>query len=257
MNDVVSIITPTYNCSAFITEAIRSVLAQSYRFWEMIIIDDCSSDNTELIVRPFLEIDGRIKYVRNESNCGAAISRNKALKMAKGRWIAFLDSDDVWLPEKLQHQITFMEKNNYFFSYHEYTEVSEDGTPLGVYVSGKKQVRKFDMYACCWPGCLSVMYDASKIGLIQIRDVKKNNDTALWLRAIQKADCYLLKENLAYYRRRLNSITPKTFWQRIKAHYPLFREAEGMNPIRSTFWVIINVFGNVYKKLFYVKKYTI
>lgn len=112
------------------------------------------------------------------------------------------------------------------------------------------------MYACCWPGCLSVMYDASKIGLIQINDIKKNNDTAMWLKVIRKADCYLLPECLGKYRRRANSITPKPIWKRIWAHYPLFRIAEEMNPIAAIFWVIMNVFGNAYKKFRYVKIYT-
>ena len=101
------------------------------------------------------------------------------------------------------------------------------------------------------------MYDASKIGLIQINDVKKNNDTAMWLKVIKKADCYLLKENLGKYRRRANSITPKPIWQRIWAHYPLFRVAEEMNPIAATFWVVMNVFGNAYKKFKYVRRYEV
>ena len=199
-------------------------------------------------------MDSRIKYECNPKNSGAAITRNNALKRAKGRWIAFLDSDDLWLPEKLEKQLRFMVEHNYAFSYHEYTEMSEDGKDLGVYVSGIKKVSEFQMYACCWPGCLAVMYDAEKTGLIQIKDVKKNNDTAMWLKVVQKAPCYLLKENLARYRRREVSITPKTLWKRIWAHYPLFRVAEEMNPIRATFWVVMNVFGNAYKKMFYVKK---
>ena len=158
---------------------------------------------------------------------------------------------------KLEKQIKFMEDNGYAFSYHEYVEIDEEGKELGVYVSGKEHVRKFDMFACCWPGCLSVMYDASKIGLVQIKDVKKNNDTALWLKVITKTDCYLLKERLGRYRRRANSITPKPLWQRIWAHYPLFRVAEEMNTIRATFWVVMNVFGNAYKKFRYVKKYEV
>lgn len=252
--DLVSIITPSYNCARFITETIDSVRGQTYPNWEMIIVDDCSTDDTDQVVYPFLEKDPRIRYYRNEVNSGAAVTRNNALRKAKGRWIAFLDSDDLWLPEKLEHQIKFMEENGYAFSYHEYTEISEDGKPLGVYVSGKRHVGRFDMFACCWPGCLSVMYDASAVGLIQINDVKKNNDTALWLKVIRKADCHLLKECLGKYRRRADSITPKPLRERIWAHYPLFRVAEGMNPMRSTFWVFLNVFGNAYKKLFYVKK---
>ena len=100
-----------------------------------------------------------------------------------------------------------------------------------------------------------MMYDASKIGLVQIHDIKKNNDTAMWLKVIRKSDCYLLKENLGKYRRRDNSITPRPIWQRIWAHYPLFHVAEEMTPVTSTFWVIMNVFGNAYKKIKYVKHY--
>lgn len=253
--NLVSIIMPTYNCGRFISKSIRSLQAQTYTNWELLIVDDCSIDNTENVVRLFPDI--RIKYFKNEHNSGAAISRNIALRNAKGRWIAFLDSDDLWEPTKLEKQVRFMEEKGYAFSYHEYVEIAEDDKELGVYVSGKKRVGKFDMYACCWPGCLSVMYDASKIGLVQINDIKKNNDTALWLKVVQKADCYLLKESLGKYRRRANSITPKPLWQRIWAHYPLFHVGEEMNPIRATFWVGMNVFGNAYKKFRYVKKYNV
>ena len=257
MPGLVSIITPTWNCAPFICETIKSVLAQTCQDWEMIISDDCSTDNTFEVIKPYLDADARIKYIRNEKNSGAAVTRNNALRLARGRWIAFLDSDDVWLPEKLEKQIRFMEEKGYAFSYHEYTEMTEDGHELGVYVSGKKRVSKFDMFACCWPGCLSVMYDADKIGLIQIKDIKKNNDTAMWLKVVRKAPCYLLKENLARYRRRKVSITPKPLSKRIWAHYPIFRVAEEMGPVASAFWTIVNVFGNGIKKMFYVKKYEV
>ena len=251
----VSIITPTYNCAKFIVQTIESVLAQSYTDWEMIISDDCSTDNTQEVIKPYLEADSRIKYICNEKNSGAAITRNNALRVAQGRWIAFLDSDDLWAPEKLERQIAFMEQNGYAFSYHDYVEISEEGEKLGVYVSGKQRVGKFDMFACCWPGCLAVMYDASRIGLIQINDVKKNNDTAMWLKIICKSDCYLLKENLARYRRRRGSITPPSIKDRILWHYRLFRDAENMNCVKSAFWMCVNIVGNLYKKIFFVKKY--
>lgn len=251
---LVSIITPTWACANFIGETIRSVLAQTYQNWELLIQDDCSTDGTDKVVLPFVEMDKRIKYECNTKNSGAAITRNNALRRAKGRWIAFLDADDLWHPEKLKKQIQFMVENNYAFTYHEYTEMSEDGKDLSVYVSGLKKVTAFQMYACCWPGCLAVMYDAEKVGLIQIKDVRKNNDTAMWLKVVKKSPCYLLKENLARYRRRKQSITPKPIWKRIWAHYPLFRVAEEMNPVRATFWVMVNVVGNAYKKMFYVKK---
>ena len=251
---LVSIITPTWSCAPFISETIHSVLSQTYQNWELLIQDDCSKDNTYEVVMPFLKLDERIKYECNPENSGAAITRNNALRRAKGRWIAFLDSDDLWGPDKLEHQLRFMIENNYTFTYHEYTEINENGEDLGVYVSGIRKVSVFDMYACCWPGCLSVMYDAEKIGLIQIKDVRKNNDTAMWLKVVRKAPCYLLKENLARYRRRAVSITPKPLYKRIWAHYPLFHIAEEMNPIVATFWVVMNVIGNGIKKMFYVKQ---
>ncbi len=254
---LVSIIMPTYKCGKFIAESIRSVQAQTYKNWELIIVDDCSGDGTIDIVLDLKKNDNRISLYQNSENSGAAVTRNTALSNAKGSWIAFLDSDDLWEPTKLERQIKFMEEKGCAFSYHEYVEIDEQDNLLGVKVSGKSQVGKFDMFACCWPGCLSVMYDATKIGLIQIKDIKKNNDTALWLKVICKADCYLLPEILGKYRRRANSITPKPIWKRIWAHYPLFHVAEEMNPIVATFWVIMNVFGNAYKKLKYVKRYDV
>ena len=131
---LVSIITPTYNCSQFIAETIASVLGQTYLNWEMIIVDDCSTDNTREIVGQFLKEDSRIRYMCLEKNSGAAISRNCALREAKGRWIAFLDSDDLWKSDKLEKQLDFMLKNGYAFSYHEYVEITEEGKELGVYV---------------------------------------------------------------------------------------------------------------------------
>lgn len=254
---LVSVIMPSYKCGKYIIESIRSVQAQTYKNWELIVVDDRSEDGSIGIVQDIQKEDHRIHVFSNARNSGAAVSRNVALKKAKGRWIAFLDSDDLWEPTKLEKQIKFMEENGYAFSYHEYVEIDEKDNLLGVHVSGKKHVSKFDMFACCWPGCLSVMYDAEKIGLIQINDIKKNNDTAMWLKVIRKADCYLLPECLGKYRRRANSITPKPLWQRIWAHYPLFRVAEEMNPVAATFWVIMNVFGNAYKKMFFVKKYVV
>ena len=213
------------------------------------------TDMNILQVRKIMKEDSRIRLFQNATNSGAAVSRNVALKAAKGRWIAFLDSDDLWTPLKLEKQVLFMKENQYAFSYHEYDEIDEFSNEIGIHVGGKKHVGKFDMHSCCWPGCLSVMYDVEKIGLVQIKNIRKNNDTAMWLKVIRKADCYLLPECLGKYRRRANSITPKPLWRRIWAHYPLFRVAEEMNPISATFWVVMNVFGNAYKKWKYVKRY--
>ena len=111
MKDLISIITPTYNCAKFIGVTIESVMKQTYENWEMIIVDDASTDNTEEIVRRY--DDKRIKYVKLEKNSGAAIARNKAMKLAQGKYMAFLDSDDIWKENKLEKQINFMEEHNY------------------------------------------------------------------------------------------------------------------------------------------------
>lgn len=107
MAGLVSIIMPSYNTAEYIAESIQSVLSQSYTDWELIVVDDCSTDNTDEVVKPYLT-DGRIKYIKNDANSGAAVSRNRALREAKGKWIAFLDSDDIWMPYKLEKQIKYM-----------------------------------------------------------------------------------------------------------------------------------------------------
>ena len=253
MNDLVSIITPSYQTAAYITETIESVLAQTYTNWEMIIVDDCSTDMTDEVVSPYLN-DSRIRYLKNEKNSGAAVSRNRALQEAKGRWIAFLDSDDLWSPEKLEKQIAFMENNGYAFSYTEYEEIDEKSNSLGVYVSGPKKISKFGMYQYCWIGCLTVMYDATQVGLIQIQDIKKNNDYAMWIEVCEKANCYLLKEKLGKYRKRVGSISRHGIMTMIGWHYKLWHEAVGKNPMMAWIYTGMNLVCGFYKKIKYVTK---
>lgn len=252
INDLVSIISPTYNCGEFIAETIESVLAQTYSNWEMIIVDDCSMDNTRTVVESFN--DPRVKYHCLKKNSGAAVARNTALKMAKGRWIAFLDCDDLWEPVKLEHQLRFMRENEYVFTCTNRDEIDENSNPTGRYSTGPERITRLGMYCYCWPGCLTVMYDASVVGVIQIADLKKNNDYAIWLKVIRFADCYKLNENLAHWRQRKGSISNTGYFKLIKWHYRLFREAEQMSIMRASFWTLCNLFFGVAKKILYVKK---
>lgn len=252
--DLVSIITPSYNTAAFICETIRSVQAQTYTNWEMLIVDDCSTDRTDDVVEPYLQADSRIRYFKNERNSGAAVSRNRALREAHGRWVAFLDSDDLWEPTKLERQVRFMEEHDYAFSYTRYMEIGERSQSLGVIVAGPKRISRAGMFAYCWPGCLTVMYDANVVGLVQISDIKKNNDYAMWLKVCRKADCHLLNETLARYRKRTGSISRHSYTSLIKWHYRLFHEAERMNAVSSIFLTAINLCFGVIKKLMYVKR---
>jgi len=248
---LVSIITPTWNCGKFIAETIESVLAQSYRYWEMLIVDDCSTDNTKEIVEKYN--DPRIKYHCLERNSGAAVARNTALRMANGRWIAFLDSDDLWKPEKLERQLRFMVENGYAFSYTKYAEINEYGIQMNRIVSGPKHISRVGMLSYCWPGCLTVMYDRNKIGEIQIPDIKKNNDYAIWIKVSEKSSCHLLPEILSSYRKRAGSISNHSYSSLIKWHYKLFRIVKGSNPLMSSFYTINNLFWGFIKKTIYVK----
>ena len=262
-NDLVSIIMPSYNCGEYIKDTILSVQAQTYKNWEIIFMDDCSNDDTIRRVSELREKEPRIRLFQNKFNSGAAISRNNALREAKGRWIAFLDSDDIWEPQKLEKQIRFMEGKGCSFSYTNYQEF-DGGTfnvgvlgssPKRIMVSGPKRITKWGMYAFCWPGCLTVMYDAEKIGLIQIADIKKNNDYAMWLKVCKKADCYLLDENLAKYRRgRQGSISTHGYLTLIGWHYKLWRDAEGMNPVAAALMTSVNMFFGLLKKMIYIRK---
>lgn len=255
---LVSIIMPSWNCGQYIEATIRSVLSQNYQNWELIFQDDCSTDNSRELVERLESKDDRIKYECNHKNSGAAITRNNALRRAKGRWIAFLDSDDLWEPEKLEKQLKFMVENDYHFSYTSYQEIDNDSKVTGVQITGPKHVTKFGMFAFCWPGCLTVMYDREHYGLLQIEDIKKNNDYAMWLKVCQKADCYLLDECLAKYRRgRVGSISTHGYTTMIKWHYKLWHEAMHKNPISSLFWTGMNLVCGVWKKMRYVKHYEI
>ena len=254
MNELVSIIMPSYNTANYIEASIESVRHQTYENWELLIVDDCSTDNTDEVVRPFLS-DRRIRYLKNEQNSGAAISRNRALREAKGKWIAFLDSDDLWMPEKLEKQVAFMEQNGYHFSYTNYEEINMAGEKTGVRVTGPKKITKTGMFNYCWPGCLTVMYDAEAVGLIQISDIKKNNDYAMWLKVCRKVDSYLLDECLAQYRKgRIGSVSSHSFRTMIGWHYKLFHDAENQNSLRSAINTGRNLVFGFYKKRRYVER---
>lgn len=250
---LVSIVMPSYNTAKYIKESIESVLKQTYTHWELIIVDDCSTDNTSNVLEQYL-LDTRIHYIRNEKNSGAAVSRNYALREARGKWIAFLDSDDLWHPEKLEKQIEFMLSNNYHFSYTNYEEIDEESKPLNVFVTGPKKITKHSMFNYCWMGCLTVMYDAEVVGLIQIEDIKKNNDYAMWLKVCRKAKCYLLNEQLAKYRKRSGSISRHGVKTLIGWHYKLWHEAEKSSLLVALWHTVCNLVFGFYKKMMYVRK---
>lgn len=243
MEDLVSIITPTYNCGKFINETIKSVLNQTYKNWEMIIVDDCSTDNTEKIVLKF--DDERIKYHKLKINSGAAVARTTAMQLAKGSYMAFLDSDDIWTEDKLEKQLNFMKKNNYAFTCTSYEQIDENGNSLSKIINPVKKCSYNRLLLDCPVGNSTVMYDVTKMGKFEVPNIRKRNDDALWLQMLKKEKyIYGFNSVLMKYRIRKNSISSNKL-KVIKYHWILYREIEHLSILRSLFhifyWCVIKV----------------
>ena len=231
--DLVSIIMPSYNCGRYISESVQSVLKQTYSKWELIIVDDCSKDDTREILHSFK--DKRIKLFYNKENRGAAFSRNYALKEAEGEWIAFLDSDDLWMSDKLEKQIAFMERTGAKFSATGYQWMDENGNDLHTVLIPPKKTDYKKMIRLSNPiGNLSVMYDQDALGKFEVPPIKKRNDFALWLQILKKTDyCYGMEDVLGVYRiGRTGSVSSNKLKQ-AKYHWQLYHEIEGHSVFRS------------------------
>lgn len=248
MNDLVSIIMPSYNTERFIADSIKSVLGQTHTDFELIIVDDCSADNSVEVIRSFK--DPRIVLIENERNCGAAICRNKGLRAAKGKWIAFLDSDDTWMPEKLEKQIKFMRENDYAFTFTDY-RICLNGEWMPYVNTAPDVINRRKMYNYCYFSTITVMYDREKIGLIQIADLKKNNDYAMWLKIIEKNNAYRLPLCLSCYIKHEGSISSGSKLKLIKWHYLLFRKGAEKGVVVSALLTLNNLLHGVWKKFHY------
>lgn len=248
---LVSIIMPSYNTAAYISDSIRSILAQTYTDWELIIVDDCSTDDSVEVIRSF--DDPRIILLQNAENYGAAVSRNYALREAKGRWIAFLDSDDIWVPEKLEKQLRFMTENHYAFTYTDY-RTCYNGSWMPYINIGPEHVDKRMMNRYCYFSTITVMYDREVIGLIQIKDIKKRNDYAIWLKAIEKSNAYRLPECLSYYIKHDSSISSGSKLKLIRWHYRLFRFAQEESVVTALWHTAGNLVFGLLKKIHYTEK---
>lgn len=208
MNDLVSIITPSYNSEKFISEAIQSVQKQSYSNWEMIIVDDCSKDKTVDIIQNFMEEDHRIHLLQLQKNSGAGIARNTALSEAKGRYIAFLDSDDLWKTEKLSKQIEWMQTHNLPFTFSFYDHINEKGESLNKCIEAPKKLTYRQLFFCNFIGNLTGIYDVNYFGKIAISSIRKRQDWMVWLTILKKIKAAQpIPESLALYRIREDSVS--------------------------------------------------
>ncbi|SFV56631.1 Putative N-acetylgalactosaminyl-diphosphoundecaprenol glucuronosyltransferase [hydrothermal vent metagenome] len=232
---MVSIITPSHNASKFISECINSVLIQTYREWEMIIVDDLSTDNSVTIIKEFVEKDKRVKLIELKKNGGPAKARNIAIKESKGDFIAFLDADDLWKKEKLERQLDFMKKYNLAFTYSSYDVIDEEGEYMTTF-NTKNAVTYKSLLKTCSIGCLTAIYDVNKLGKVYMPDMQKRQDYALWLDIFKRIDhAKGILEPLASYRVGQTSVSSNKFtasiWQ-----WKIYRDVEKLNIFKSGYY---------------------
>lgn len=235
-DDLVSIIMPNYNCDLFIEKSITSVLFQTYENWELIVVDDCSSDDSVEIIERFIVTDKRIRLIKLSENSGPAIARNKAIEEAEGRYIAFLDSDDLWAPDKLSKQISFMQEKDAALSFTGYHIVEEmTGKSIGL-MSVPSSIDYYTLLKQNIMGCLTVVYDSEKLGKVYMPNIVKRQDFALWLKILKKVPyAYGLNEPLAYYRVRTSSVSSNKILASTY-NWKLYREVEKLPLYKAIYY---------------------
>lgn len=246
----VSIITPSYNSASFIAATIESILLQTYPYWELLITDDGSTDRSVEIIERYIQKDSRIKLFRLEKNCGAGVCRNRSISEATGRFIAFCDSDDRWLPEKLEKQLAFMREKDCALSYTSYLTCNESGKISGIII-GRRRETYFSMRCDNGIGCLTAIYDTEKVGKAFMPELRKRQDWGLWLTILR--DCgvaYGLKEPLAIYRIHSNSIS-KNKSSLVKYNLSVYKTVLGYSYFISyLFFFLLHLPSYFSKKLF-------
>ena len=244
---LVSIITPAYNAAAYIAETIESVFAQTYTNWEMLIVNDCSKDNTAEIVQSYAAKDKRIKLINLEQNSGAAAARNTAIQNAKGMYIAFLDSDDSWKKEKLQKQLNFMQQNGYAFTFTGYEHFKETKENIQNQVQIPKSLNYKQALKGNQIGCLTVMLDRRQIRNINFT-TQKQEDYILWLNVLKQGiTAYGIQESLALYRTGNSKSISGNKLQSALWTWKVYRESQNISVVKSMYYMWFYVMNGLKK----------
>lgn len=237
VKNLVSIITPSYNSEKYIDCTIKSIQSQTYTNWELLITDDCSDDKTVKIINSYIRNDKRIKVFILKQNSGAGIARNNSIKNAKGKYIAFCDSDDQWLPNKLEKQITFMLKNNLKFTYSSYKVCNEEDKIIGSVIS-PKEINFRKMLNNNYVGCLTAIYDSERLGKIYMSKIRNRQDWVLWFNILKiSGPTKGLTQTLAIYRERSSSVSSNKLKQ-IKYNWNVYNKELGYNSFISLLLII-------------------
>ncbi|WP_300488850.1 glycosyltransferase family 2 protein [Flavobacterium sp.] len=254
MSQRVSIITPTFNSAPFISATILSVQNQTYPDWEMLIVDDCSTDETVAIVKTFAEQDNRIRFYELDRNSGAGVARNHALEKASGRYIAFLDADDLWKPEKLEKQLAFLAQNKLPFTFSFYDCIDENGDSLQKRIKAPLRLSYRQLFFCNFIGNLTGIYDTDYFGKIPIASFRKRQDWIVWLTILKKIKtAQPVPESLALYRIRKDSISASKR-SLLQHNYRIYRDFHGKSNIGAFFCMIGFLFTQLLIKPRFIEK---
>jgi teichuronic acid biosynthesis glycosyltransferase TuaG len=250
--NLVSVIMPIFNAEKYVEDAINSVRHQTYLDWELLIVNDCSTDRSGIIAQKIASVDSRIIYLVNEINLGSGFSRNLAIEKAKGTFIAFLDSDDIWHPEKLKIQINFMIKNKIAFSHTSYGYINENDNKIKeTFHVSKKLVNYYHLLKRTEISCLTAVYNCKMIGKFYMSNHRRKQDYALWLKILKSGyESYPIDIELAYYRQSKVSATSNK-WLLIHKHILFLMETQQMNfftALYYTFFWSLNGFYRYYLK---------
>ncbi len=245
----ISIITPAYNAAEFLPKTVESVLSQTFTDYEMIIVDDYSGDDTYKIACDYAERDSRIKVIKHKKNAGVAAARNTALKAAKGDFIAFLDSDDLWMSDKLEKQYNFMKENGYVLTYTQYRMILENNEQSGIVkVPSRMTYRK--IYGNTSIACLTVMVDRKTAGDFEMPPLKHTEDQCTWQEILKRGYiAYALNEPLALYRANNTSLTSNKVGA-AKKQWNTYRKYHKMSVIKSAYYFCCYAFNAVIKHFF-------
>lgn len=245
---LVSVIMPAWCAAATLADAVASVQGQTLSDWELLLVDDASNDATPVLAAGLAVADARIKVLTQNSNCGAAQARNRAILAATGRYIAFLDADDLWLPEKLEHQIDFMIRNNAVFSYtgfwREAAGTGKNEQRHMVHIP--PQVDHAQLLRGNVIGCLTAIYDSTALGKLLMPDLRLRQDYALWLKILRLTPyAHGLTEPLAVHRRQPGSLSASA-WKGLCATWNMYRQAEGLNRRKTLFYLSCHIRNRVF-----------
>ncbi len=249
--DLVSIIIPVYNAERYLKDTINTFLNQTYKNWEAIFVDDCSTDNSKKIIINYSKKDKRIKYFCQDKNGGPALARNKGVDLAKGQFICYMDADDLWQKNKLEKQIEFMKEKQCAFSYHSYEFADCNCKPMGKKVIAKEKLMYNEALKNNIISTITVMFDLNKIDkeLIKMPNIKYVEDTATWWKVLRNGYiAFGIPDLYSFYRRIENSHssnklrTQKSLWY-------LYRKEEGLNVFSSMYCLFLKNINAILRRL--------